>query len=314
MLLKKILAIVMFCFFIFITGCSSKSNDLVRTMKNNETAENLNTTLKGTEIIVEDSSGKFNELCATMEESIVNYDNLYKEVEGYVVTLENNSDIKKDELQSIMSKITNDQNTCSGKRKGIYTYNKNFNEYWDNLMDSYNCLKDAIINMNDLKGKGTVEKSRKCLETSKNRFEVVSNVRGELKKNILKQDSKTVVSDENNGSIKSKNASKTDKLDSTTIEANYKKTIKDQFPEVLSIGIDLSSEPHTVKIAVNYQGDSSKTMKNMAEIQVFSERFFKAQKIEYLYFDAIENKTIDKGSLNFHFENNKYEMKDITLK
>lgn len=182
--MKKILPIIMVCFFMLATGCS-KDNGLVRTMKSNETKETLNDTLKNTETIVEDGSGKFNELCVTMEESIIKYDDLYKQVEGYVTTLENNGTVKKEEFNVALLKIQSDQDACSNKRSGIYTYNKNFNKYWTNLMDSYNYLKYTINNINDLSGKGTLPQARECLENCKKSFEVISNVRGKLKENIL---------------------------------------------------------------------------------------------------------------------------------
>lgn len=113
--------------------------------------------------------------------------------------------------------------------------------------------------------------------------------------------------------VKKDTTKKTDN-DKYKIRDNYLETIQKQFPDDIFVaGMDLDNEPHNAQISVNYKGNKEKTLLKMAEIFKASEDFYKTQKVEYVYFDSIDNRNNDKGKHILHLENNKYVVKESTI-
>ncbi|WP_252242926.1 hypothetical protein [Clostridium sp. ZS2] len=102
--------------------------------------------------------------------------------------------------------------------------------------------------------------------------------------------------------------------DKNKIRDNYLESIQKQFKDIFVAGVDLENAPYNAQIGVNYKDNKEKTMKEMAEILTTSEDFFKTQNIEYVYFSAMDDKMNDKGKLTLHLENDKYELKENTIK
>lgn len=184
--MKKIMAICMIFFMLISVGCS-KNDEIVRKMRSNETKEMLNEKLKGTETIVEVEDNGFNDIINAMENGIVDYDNLYKQVNEFVNLAENNKPINIVKATALEEEIQNSKNKIPNSGSKILTYNKNFEKYWWSLIDSYSSLKAVMHNINALTTNGTVEMAKSVLEESKEEFDVISSSRGNLKEKIINE-------------------------------------------------------------------------------------------------------------------------------
>ncbi len=182
--MKKIFSLLLCGIMILgLVGC--KSDGLVRKIKEGETLESLNESLKGTQTIVEDEEGKFDELISSMQLEIKNYDNLAIEVNKIIELAENKQPIKCDDVTSLLISIEENQDNYSSKREGIYTYNEEFGNYWLALTDAYNYLKVAANNIDTISSNGTVEQARECFDKSKESIKLLSDI--DIKEEIFKK-------------------------------------------------------------------------------------------------------------------------------
>lgn len=184
--MKKIMSICMVVFTLTSVGCS-KSDEIVRKMEKCETLEILNEKLMNTETIVEAEDGGFNTVIKAIEDGIVEYDNLYKQVNEFIDLAESKKMIDIAKSEALEEEIENSRTEITGTRDKILTYNKKFNEYWIGLTDAYIYLKAALHNINTLSINGTVENAKDALSESKENFDSMPSSRENIKEEIINQ-------------------------------------------------------------------------------------------------------------------------------